>query len=58
MRSSIPTRLIEKSKINGTRVHDAKIAALCIHHGVRELLSADRDFSRWRRTAFIGPASQ
>ena len=41
------TRLIEKSKINGPRVHDARIAALCIHHGVRELLSADRDFSRF-----------
>jgi len=41
------TRLIEKSRINGPRVHDARIAALCIHHGVRELLSADRDFSRF-----------
>jgi toxin-antitoxin system PIN domain toxin len=41
------TRLIQKSKINGPRVHDARIAALCIHHGVRELLSADRDFSRF-----------
>jgi uncharacterized protein len=40
-------RLIEKSKINGPRVHDGRIAALCIHHGVRELLSADRDFSRF-----------
>jgi predicted nucleic acid-binding protein len=28
-------------------VHDGRIAALCIHHGVRELLSADRDFSRF-----------
>jgi toxin-antitoxin system PIN domain toxin len=39
--------LIEKSKISGPRVHDGRIAALCIHHGVRELLSADRDFSRF-----------
>ena len=39
--------LIGKSKITGPRVHDARIAALCIHHGVRELLSADRDFSRF-----------
>jgi predicted nucleic acid-binding protein len=28
-------------------VHDARIAALCRHHGVRELWSADRDFSRF-----------
>ncbi|MEJ0039276.1 MAG: TA system VapC family ribonuclease toxin [Gammaproteobacteria bacterium] len=40
-------RLIEKSKISGPRVHDCRIAALCLHHGVRELLSADRDFSRF-----------
>lgn len=39
--------LIGKSKVHGPRVHDARIAALCVHHGVRELLSADRDFSRF-----------
>jgi len=39
------------SKVSGARVHDARIAALCVYHGVRELWSADRDFSR-----FPGPA--
>lgn len=33
--------------ITGPRVHDARIAALCRSHGVRELLTADRDFSRF-----------
>jgi hypothetical protein len=28
-------------------VHDARIAALCLQHGVSELLTADRDFSRF-----------
>jgi predicted nucleic acid-binding protein len=28
-------------------VHDARIAALCLQHGVRELWSADRDFNRF-----------
>ena len=41
------TGLIERSRVTGPRVHDGRIAALCIHHGVRELLSADRDFSRF-----------
>jgi toxin-antitoxin system PIN domain toxin len=41
------SRLVQKSKISGPRVHDARIAALCIHHGARELLTADRDFSRF-----------
>jgi toxin-antitoxin system PIN domain toxin len=40
-------RVISKSKVSGPRVHDGRIAALCMHHGVRELLSADRDFSRF-----------
>jgi uncharacterized protein len=34
-------------KITGPRVHDARIAALCSHHGVTELWTADRDFSRF-----------
>jgi len=39
--------LVTGSKIAGPQVHDARIAALCLHHGVRELWSADRDFSRY-----------
>jgi uncharacterized protein len=31
--------------IVGGRIHDARIAALCLYHGVRELWTADRDFS-------------
>ncbi len=34
-------------KVTGPRVHDARVAALCSHHGVTELWSADRDFSRF-----------
>jgi toxin-antitoxin system PIN domain toxin len=33
------------AKLRGPRIHDARIAALCLHHGVSELWSADRDFS-------------
>jgi toxin-antitoxin system PIN domain toxin len=40
-------RLVTQSRIKGSRVHDGRVAALCMHHGVRELLSADRDFSRF-----------
>lgn len=31
----------------GPRVHDARIAAICLDHGVSELLTADRDFGRF-----------
>ena len=37
--------LLDRSKITGPRVHDARIAALCELHRVRELWTADRDFS-------------
>ena len=40
-------RLLAKARVTGPRVHDARIAALCLHSNVRELLSADRDFSRF-----------
>ena len=40
--------LLVASKTSGPAVHDARIAALCLHHGVRELWTADRDFSRFR----------
>lgn len=39
--------LIEGARVVGPKVHDARIAALCLQHGVRELWSADRDFSRF-----------
>lgn len=39
--------LLVASKTIGPAVHDARIAALCLHHGVRELWTADRDFSRF-----------
>ena len=32
----------------GPLVHDARIAALCLSHGIKELLTADRDFGRFR----------
>jgi toxin-antitoxin system PIN domain toxin len=34
-------------QVTGAQIHDARVAALCRHHGVRELWSADRDFSRF-----------
>lgn len=33
------------ARVSGAKIHDARIAALCLHHGVAELWTADRDFS-------------
>ena len=38
-------RLCVKAKIAGGKIHDARIAAVCLNHGVAELWTADRDFS-------------
>ena len=46
---------IEAGRIAGPRVHDARIAALCLAHGVRELWTADRDFSRFANLATANP---
>jgi hypothetical protein len=40
-------RLLLDGHVRGAKVHDARVAALAISHGARELLSADRDFSRF-----------
>lgn len=39
--------LVMPSGLVGPAVHDAKIAAICLDHGVRALLTMDRDFSRF-----------
>lgn len=40
-------RIVESGRIAGPAVHDARIAALCLTHGVTELLTLDRDFGRF-----------
>jgi uncharacterized protein len=37
--------LLKNPRVRGGLVHDARIAALCLAHGVQTLLSRDRDFS-------------
>lgn len=40
-------RTLKGTQVCGPQLHDARIAALCLHHGVQELWTADRDFSRF-----------
>lgn len=39
--------LLAAGRVAGPKVHDARIAALCLTYGVRELWTADRDFGRF-----------
>ncbi len=47
--------LLTSGRIAGPLVHDARVAALCLQHGVRELWSADRDFGRFPALTVTNP---
>lgn len=53
--TEIMERVLAESGVTGNLVHDAHIAALCIEHGVRELLTGDRDFARFSGLAVVNP---
>jgi uncharacterized protein len=47
--------LLRTPGVAGPRVHDARIAAICLAHGVSELWTADRDFSYFPRLRTRNP---
>jgi toxin-antitoxin system PIN domain toxin len=47
--------LAAAARLKGPRIHDARIAALCLHHGISELWSADRDFSAFPQLKLHNP---
>lgn len=47
--------LLLNGKVAGAKAHDARIAALCMQHGVKELWSADREFGRFPDLTVVNP---
>lgn len=47
--------LLERPRVRGPAVHDARIAAVCLAHGVEALLTRDRDFSLFPELAVRNP---
>jgi toxin-antitoxin system PIN domain toxin len=47
--------VLAESGATGNLVHNAHIWALCREHGVRELISGDRDFARFRGLRLTNP---
>ena len=41
------SELLSRGKVTGPQVHDARVAAICLEHGIEELWTADRDFGRF-----------
>ena len=47
--------VLAESEVTGNLVHDAHIAALCIEHGVSEILTGDPDFERFHGIKVTNP---
>ncbi len=47
--------IIQSSGLRDGAVHDARIAAICLQHDVRELWSADRDLSQFAGLKTVNP---
>jgi toxin-antitoxin system PIN domain toxin len=50
--------IVLAGRVDGPLVHDARVAALCVAHGVRELWTADRDFGRFPGVNAVNPLVQ
>lgn len=48
-------KILTAGAVTGARVHDAKIAWICLAHGVSELWTADRDFARFPKLKCRNP---
>jgi toxin-antitoxin system PIN domain toxin len=52
---TVLARLLHAAPVRGGRVFDARVAATCLDHGVRELWSVDRDFGRFAGLRVVNP---
>ncbi|HVR28710.1 MAG TPA: VapC toxin family PIN domain ribonuclease, partial [Thermoanaerobaculia bacterium] len=46
---------VRRPRVVGPVVHDARIAAICLAHGVEALLTRDRDFSLFPELSLRNP---
>jgi toxin-antitoxin system PIN domain toxin len=53
--ASVLKQALRQAGATGNLIHDAHIVALCLEHGVSELITGDRDFSRFAGLKTINP---
>jgi len=53
--AEVMSSIVEPSGATGNLIHDAHIAALCVEHGVSELVTGDRDFARFPGVRTVNP---
>lgn len=50
--------LLQVGRVRGPRVHDARIAGVCLFHGVSVLWTHDRDFGRFPQLSVEDPLTR
>ncbi len=53
--ASVLDQTLRQAAATGNLIHDAHIVALCLEHGVSELITGDRDFTRFAGLKTINP---
>ena len=53
--ASVLEQVVRQSGATGNLVHDAHIAALCLEHGVSEIITGDRDLTRFEGLKIVNP---
>lgn len=53
--AEVMASVVETADATGKLVHDAHIAALCLEHGVSELVTGDRDFVKCPQVRVFNP---
>jgi toxin-antitoxin system PIN domain toxin len=53
--ASLLDQVLSQAGATGNLIHDAHIVALCLEHGVSEIITGDRDFSRFAGLKIINP---
>ena len=49
------SEVLGNTKVEGNLVHDAHIVALMLEHGVKDIVTADQDFHRFKQIHVITP---
>ena len=53
--AAILDQTLRQAAATGNLIHDAHIAALCLEHGVSEIITGDRDLSRFAGLRIVNP---
>jgi uncharacterized protein len=53
--ATVLDQVLSQAGATGNLIHDAHIVALCLEHGVSEIITGDRDFSRFAGLTVLNP---